>query len=259
MRVDRALRSAQPCTGRPWPGLLHHSPRSRRNLVKIAFILPLVLCAGLVIAGSVLAQRELALVQASAGSEQDVFNRFVDADLPAPGSISGTNRVIKRCAETTEGLYGALQPAQLTARARTHCLAFARRAVAAMPSNGFAYFLIAQSRFAEADMASANGALLRSYELAAHEQWLAEARVDLAEAHFQSLLPVVLEGHRSDLELLALSSRGVRSIAYRYVSDPGFRERITLIVETLPPEEQARFLSLVRRAATQYGFVGLVP
>lgn len=227
--------------------------------MKFSFITIIAVAFALVIGGTFGAHRELDLAFASSGSDGAFFSRTVEAPLPAPVAISSSNTILRRCANVVGGLYGRLQPPGLSQIARERCRDFAQSVLARMPTHGLAAFGVAQMQLALGETASGSEALRLSQGLTPHEQWLAEARVELAETHYASLSPDALEGHTADLALLARSNRGVRAIAYRYVSDPAFRERITSVVETLPGDVQTRFVSNVRRAAEAFGIVEAAP
>lgn len=232
------------------------NPTSPIAYVKPSILSLLVFASALACAGAVSTQAEFALARAGAGSDSAFFAAAGAEGFPAPGSISGTNLILRRCSEVVAGLMGALQPAEFAAPARTNCRRFAEAALFEMPTNGLAALLGARLAFLEGDTESGNAFLERSQMVAAHEQWLAEARVAIAEDNLEHLTEAVRRRHEADLVLLARSARGVRSIAYRYVSDPAFRERITAIVETLPGDVQQRFLNNVRRSANAFGFSG---
>lgn len=214
------------------------------------------MASALAATGAVATMSELVLARSAAGTDAMFFARAKDNGLAKPGSISGTTLVLKRCNDVVGGLMGALQPPDHARPARMACAQFSSDALARMPTNGLAALVGARLAFLNNDLATANGMLAHSQSVAAHEQWLAEARVAMAEDNFSQLSAQALEGHQKDLALLAQSARGVGTIAYRYVSDPGFRERITGIVEDLSPEVQQRFLDNVRRSARAFGFAG---
>ena len=94
-----------------------------------------------------------------------------------------------------------------------------------------------------------NARYVQSAKTGRTEQWVASLRVGLSEAHRQQLDAAALATSDRDLALLATSRSGVALIAYRYVNEPDFRERITAIVEALPGEDQENFLSRVRQLA----------
>jgi len=131
------------------------------------------------------------------------------------------------------------------------CLAIADDTVAAMPSFSYAWLVGARASADLGDLDGMNRRLLASRQTGPTEQWIAEARVALAEEHFEALEPSVLAGHEADLGLLAMSARGTATIALRYLSDPEFRERITAIVETVPDAQQRWFLANVRERIRQ--------
>lgn len=123
------------------------------------------------------------------------------------------------------------------------CSAMALDAVQRMPTYSYAWFVLAYTEAITQDWAAMNQHLQLSQGTGPASQWVAEQRVALAESHRDHLDEASLAGNDADLAMLVLSQRGIRSIASRYVDDPSFRERITLIVETMPDEIQRRFLT----------------
>lgn len=203
----------------------------------------------------VVAQREIG-AQAVAGlSDMSFFNAMAVGDGSLPLSYRLTDALTQRCVNVVGGLYGTLQPDDTALEAKGNCLTLARQAVADMPTYALGWYASALLAYQLERNEEADAALVMSQQVGRHEQWVAEARVQLAEDHLSSLSQQALDGHAEDLQLLARSARGVRSIAYRYVTQPNFRERITLIVEQLSPEDQIRFIGNVRNAAQIYGMV----
>ncbi|QDZ10706.1 hypothetical protein [Devosia ginsengisoli] len=129
------------------------------------------------------------------------------------------------------------------------CLALADHVARQTPSNAFAWYVGAEASAALQYWDGLNRRLALSWRTGPTEQWVGELRVALAEDNYQHLDDQVIAANDADLHMLVRSARGVRAIAARYVTDPGFRERITAIVETMPTENQARFLANVRRFA----------
>lgn len=127
------------------------------------------------------------------------------------------------------------------------CLTIADDAVAAAPTNSYAWFVAAASAAAIGDWAAFNDRMAHSQVTGPTEQWIAQQRVEVVEDHYDKATPEVLAQHDADLHMLVASAAGIESIARRYVSVPGFRERITAIVETMPQSDQRRFISVVRR------------
>ncbi|MBJ6989221.1 MULTISPECIES: hypothetical protein [unclassified Devosia] len=216
----------------------------------------LVFVTGSLLATSVVVgQRELSSLVQAGIPDPDFFEAVLADEVSPSLSYRASDDLLRRCVNIVGGLYGALQPEERTARARAICLDIANQTVEAMPSYALGWY--AKSLFSYQLALTENGdaALISAQQIGRHEQWIAEGRVQLAEDHFSSLSPQAQAGHEQDLELLAQSRRGVASVAHRYVTQPDFRERITSIVEKLPPEDQTRFLNNVRRATLEFGMV----
>ncbi|MBJ6989226.1 hypothetical protein [Devosia sp. MC521] len=188
-------------------------------------------------------------------TDESFFETLLGHDKSQAISYRSTDDILRRCINVAGGLYGALQPEQWQELARFNCLETADNAVAQMPSYALGWYAKSLFSYQLGQPQAAEAALVQAQHVGRHEQWIAEGRVQLAEDHFTTLSPAALSGHQQDLELLAKSARGVASVARRYATQPDFRERITLIVEQLPPEDQVRFLTNVRRATQTFGMV----
>lgn len=164
-------------------------------------------------------------------------------------SLPSVRFVLDECAWGVTSLYGRLQSETVRADVVAKCTRTVQSITEARP--GFAYGWYVRALMAEAngDKADMNAALATSRVTDPTGQWLAQLRVDLAEQHFSELDAGNLKGQTEDLALLVRSRSGISSIARRYVTDEGFRDRITAIVETLPPEDQRRFVDYVKSAA----------
>lgn len=170
--------------------------------------------------------------------------------VPAPGpSIASERLILDNCVRTISSTYGRLQSAARKAEANGNCLKAADAAVRVNPSSSYAWYVGALSSALTGDIAGMNARLLRSQQTGPSEQWIAELRVPLAEDHLGDLTPDVRANHDSDLRMLVASTRGIASMADRYVRQADFRERITAIVETMPEEDQRRFVSRVGSSA----------
>lgn len=157
--------------------------------------------------------------------------------------------VLDNCFEGIVGIYARTRDRTRRAIIAAECLSVADAVVATTPVYSYAWYVGA---LAAAQVRDADGLATRlrqSQVTGPTEQWIAELRVGLVEDHRVELPPDVLALNDKDLAILVLSSRGIASIAARYVRDPSFRDRITTITETLPPQDQQRFLDQVRRVA----------
>lgn len=215
------------------------------GLVLLAFSLVLGM------SGAYLTARELAPFDFSFAPDAQLLDRLAQEAPPVPPSIFGTNVSLEICEEAMSGLGFFLSPRAQIEAVAGNCAATAREIGATMPGLAYAPYVEAIAFFALERPDQAAAALIRSQEIGPNEQWIAERRVALAELHYDSLGAYAEAGHLADLELLAQSRRGIRSIASRYVSSADFRERVTAVVETLPSEVQQRFVTLVRREARE--------
>lgn len=114
------------------------------------------------------------------------------------------------------------------------------------PANGLAWLAAAYASLVNGNIPDFNTDLATSQFVTPTEQWIAEQRVQLAEDNLSSLDARALAAHDADLRMLVSGGIGLRSIAQRYMRDEAFRERLTHIVETMPPENQQRFLDSLR-------------
>lgn len=173
------------------------------------------------------------------------------SELPAL-SITSQNNALLDCASAL-GSMQSLAMMYSTAEARAQvvpkCLAMADHLTTHTPSNAYAWYVGAQASASLGDWDGFNRRLILSWRTGPTEQWIGELRVALAEDNYARLDDQTRAANETDLNMLVLSGRGVRAIAARYVADPGFRERITAIVEAMPVENQSRFLANVRRFA----------
>ncbi|MCR6673592.1 hypothetical protein [Devosia ginsengisoli] len=173
------------------------------------------------------------------------------AELPAL-SIMSQNNALLDCTTALDAMQSlAMMYSTVEARAEVapKCLAMADRLVAQSPSNAYAWYVGAQASAMLEDWDGFNRRLAMSWRAGPTEQWIGELRVALAEDNYDRLDAQTIAANEADLHMLVLSLHGIRAIAARYVADPGFRERITAIVEIMPAESQQRFVANVRRFA----------
>lgn len=169
---------------------------------------------------------------------------------PTPGpSIASERLILDNCVRAISSTYGRLQSSARKAEVNGNCLKAADAAVRVNPSSSYAWYVGALTSALNGDVAGMNMRLLRSQQTGPSEQWIAELRVPLAEDHLAELTPEARANHDRDLKMLVASIRGIASIAGRYVRQVDFRERITAIVEAMPEEDQARFVSRVESSA----------
>jgi len=171
---------------------------------------------------------------------------LADGQLHPGLSRPAHDLVLDDCVAVASSLYGLAMATERRNAALETCSSAATGFAASSPTYAYAYYVEALLAAEGADAAALNAALNASRALAPTEQWLAELRVKLAEDHLAQITPAAIAGHEADLALLVASQRGIRVIARRYAALAGFRERITAIVETLPAEQQRRFVAALR-------------
>lgn len=170
--------------------------------------------------------------------------------VPEAGlSVASERFVLNNCVRNISSLYGRLQPAATKAEVSANCRMAADAMVRRNPSSSYAWYVGALTSELAGDIEGMNERLLQSQQTGPEEQWIAELRVPLAEGRLAELTPEVRANHDRDLAMLVASARGIASIAARYVQQAEFRERITDIVETMPQDDQRRFVSKVGAAA----------
>ena len=191
-------------------------------------------------------------VLSSMGPE-DQFAALADWHMPIGASTLAKTAILDDCASAMTSLYGRSRPTVERQSLLTSCQDLVHYITTDVPSNSYAWLVGALGAIERNDTAEFNRQIKISQMTGSNEQWVAEQRVNIAELHYDQLDDAARASERSDLALLAHSYRGVKSVAQRYVTDPGFRERITAVVETLPQADQRLFVSNVRRAAAELG------
>jgi len=211
--------------------------------------LGLVLSLVLVGAGAFAAYSETRSYVGNGLTPGESFNALEAGGQGAGLSIASARLVLDNCYDAITGVYGRAQPTSRREAVGANCLKQADAITHAMPTHSFAWFVGALAALQLDQAAGFTDRLRQSQVTGPTEQWIAELRVGLAEDHFDLLPDDVRERNDRDLGLLVVSDRGIASIAQRYVDDPAFRERITVIVERLPERDQQRFVSTIEAAA----------
>lgn len=210
-----------------------------------------VLSLALVAGGGWVGMREAAPYLRGGIDDAERFAALAER-LPVPGpSIASERLVLDNCVRIISSLYARLQPADRKGAVARNCLEAADAITRRNPSSSYAWYVGALAAERLGDLAGMNARLQQSQQTGASEQWIAELRVPLAETHADHLTPEVRAAIDQDIRMLVDSTRGIASIAARYVAEEGFRERVTAIVETMPESDQRRFVSRVRSAAGQ--------
>ena len=218
-----------------------------KSLHRLALVMSLALCGG----GTFAAYSEARSYVSSGLTPAESFAALA-ADEQVPGlSVTSTRLVLDNCYDAITAIYGRVQPSTKRDAVASNCLRQADAVIQAMPSHSFAWFVGALAALQLDSRGGFTDRLRQSQLTGPNEQWIAELRVGLAEDNFGMLPSDVRELNDRDLGLLVVSDRGIASIAQRYISNPAFRERITVIVEQLPERDQQRFVSTIETATGQ--------
>ena len=186
----------------------------------------------------------------SAGpSAGEQFAAWQDGHVVDGLSVGSHTVLMNSCLLALTSAYGRAQPTPDRLQVARACAERATEETAANPSFAYGWYVLAMASSHIGNWDTMNEALAMAQTTASTEQWLAELRVALAEDNFDRLAPAVLARHERDLALLVRSRRGISAIAERYVANPGFRARITDIVEQLDSSSQLAFIDAVRAAA----------
>lgn len=190
------------------------------------------------------------------GSDREAqYQFYVDGKGQAGHSSFSQDIVLRDCLQMITSIYGRLQSVPRRNAVLAHCRAQAVSITGRSPSHSFAWFTRAVLAAHTGQFGEMNVSLAKSRLVGPNEQWIAEARVKLAEQHLSLLSQTNQLGNDQDLILLIRSSRGVKTIALDYVQRPAFRRRIAALVELQTEEIQHIFVQQVRHSAHELGLL----
>lgn len=171
-----------------------------------------------------------------------------------PGLAISTQRdYLLKCSSALSS-YDLLRETEDQQRALTDaCQATANAMAAGQGANSLAWLVSAQLAARRSDYAAMNLGLRNSYATAPYEQWLASLRFDLAESYLANLEPDVSASHVADIRLMATSNLARRRLVATYLNNESFKSRAIEIIQTLPDDQQRRFVQSVRQSASHRG------
>ena len=207
--------------------------------------------AVLLFASAALTVQETSPFLATATSEAGRFQAFVAREAQLPVAENSRADIVSACYSLMRSIFARAQPTERRLGLIHACRELALATTASAPTVAIAWTVAAATAGELDDADNFNRELARSAGVAPHEQWIAELRVALTENYFALASEQTQIQEGIDIAILVQTRRGIRSLAARYVDDPGFRERVTRIVEALPPDEQTRFLREVQAAARE--------
>jgi len=133
------------------------------------------------------------------------------------------------------------------------CQTTASGMATAQGANSLAWLVSAQLAARRSDYAAMNVGLRNSYATGPYEQWLASLRFDLAESYLSDLEPDVSASHDADIRLMATSNLARNRLVATYLNNDSFKSRAIEIIQTLPDDQQRRFVQSVRQSASRRG------
>jgi hypothetical protein len=187
-------------------------------------------------------------LQASAPPRQ-LISAISTGKLTSGFSTLSQRMTLDDCAYSMQSTLGQLLATADRNALGIACGAIAAKVVTSSPASSYGWFVTALAASQGGNLDLMNRALERSQITGPFEEWVAEDRVGLAERWYAELSPSARASHDKDLALLVRSQPGIVSIGKRYVNDAQFRDRITAIVGTMGPRDQANFLAEVRQAS----------
>lgn len=216
--------------------------RSRYFLAIIACIIASVFAANIF-------RQEAEVLTYGSSDNISLHNRIHDGYVHAAYSAYANKRLLLTCRYGMSGIRLLVNTPDYNATYARQCQSISDDILKTNPTDSFAWTVRALSDSILQNFDAMNHDLVMSQRAGSHEQWIAKHRNEIAEANYDQLDEKARAANEADLAVLVVSKEGVLSIARRYWNDPGFRERITRIVEQLPTPYQRRFIYWVRTEA----------
>lgn len=212
-----------------------------------------VLGAATFFSGIALTYAELAPPLELSTSVAGRFQVFLTQQAALPVAEASKAEQIQECHEVAKSVFARAQPRGRRESLFEACNAIALETVSAAPTMAVAWAVAASTAVELGRVDAFNANLLASIKVAPQEQWLAKVRVDLIEDNFAIAGDALRAAETGQIKVLVQSRLGIGGMAQRYINEPDFRERVTSAVETLPADDQRRFLSEVGAAARAQG------
>jgi len=216
-----------------------------------SLLVPMIFAAVLFVLSAIALVYEAAPFSLQNASALTRFSTLEKGGETRAFSIYSQRFLLNDCLEAIAGPSGMAQPSERRGKMLKNCQSLAEEAASSNPTFALAWYIAAYASVELKQYKLFDFQLAAAQKTAPNEQWLATLRVSLAEDNLPRLSAEARAGNDADLKLLVQSWLGVASIAARYVAHKDFRERITLIVETMSNEEQRRFVNYVRAAARE--------
>jgi len=173
------------------------------------------------------------------------FGAVIAGSYEPGGSRLSKSLIFADCLEVPRSLFARAQPPLRRKAFEQRCYQLARIATSESPTFSEAWLVLASTAAALDDVGEFRSGLVASQRTAPDVHWLAEQRIALAARYIDQLDDAAKAAYRLDLTSLFDSSGGAEVLATRYLANPGERELILEIGETVQVSMQQRFLDKV--------------
>ncbi len=123
-------------------------------------------------------------------------------------SLFSDQKVLTNCLTNLTNIEGRLLQPDKRRKALQNCETISQKIIQTSAFNAFAWFVSAFVSFQLNDTPGFNAALMKSYDIAPTESWLAMLRVSLAEQAFSELSDYNSTSHINDITLLLNGTKG---------------------------------------------------
>ena len=180
-------------------------------------------------------------------SSSDIPGVTVTAIPIRPMSLPVLHDALISCDRAMSAPLAALQPKIAQAETADACSRLSRRAIALMPTYGFAHFVAAQAAFHRDDQRAARSHLEMSVEFTRFEGWLAERRLALVVYQMSGDALLASTTVKSDIATLLTTQSGAELLARYFLRRPASRTVISVVATTANENDQTRLVNILRK------------
>lgn len=164
-----------------------------------------------------------------------------------PMSLPAFHDALMSCDRAMSVPLAALQPEIARTATADACAKLSRRALALMPTYGFAHFVAAQAAFHRNEQQAAQSHLEKSVKFARFEGWLAERRLALVVYQIPGDALLASATVKSDIATLLTTQSGAELLARYFLRRPASRTVISEVATTANESDQTRLLNILRK------------
>ena len=180
-------------------------------------------------------------------SSSDIPGVTVAVIPTRPLSLPAFHDALTSCDRAMSLPLAALQPKIAQTKTADACSKLSRRAIALMPTHGFAHFVAAQAAFYRDDRRAAQSHLEKSVEFARFEGWLAERRLALVVYQMPGDALSASATIKSDIATLLTTQSGAELLARYFLRRPASKTIISKVATTADASDQTRLVNILRK------------